>query len=74
MIAPVDKIVNQKGIEHRDRDVTGQYVIGDDGRMVRGVWLMTDQDEEADVPIVVKAESLSDKPPSPPYSGARGRG
>ena len=37
-------------------DATGQYVIGDDGRMVRGVWLVTDQDEESDVPLVVKAE------------------
>jgi hypothetical protein len=40
-----------------DRDVfldaDGQYVLGDDGRKVRGVWLLTDQEEAADVPLVV---------------------
>ena len=39
-------------------DATGQYVLGDDGRMVRGVWLVTDQEDEADAPLVVKAVCL----------------
>ena len=34
-------------------DATGQYVLGDDRRMVRGVWLVTDQDEKTDVPVLV---------------------
>jgi hypothetical protein len=36
-------------------DVTGQYILGDDGRMVRGEWVLTDQEDEADVPGVVEA-------------------
>ncbi len=34
-------------------DADGQYVLGDDGRKVRGVLLLTDQDDEADVPVIV---------------------
>jgi len=34
-------------------DADGQYVIGDDGRHMHGVWLPTDQDDEADVPVIV---------------------
>jgi hypothetical protein len=37
-------------------DYDGQYVIGDDGEKVRGVWLL---DEEADVPFVVAEDRLS---------------
>ena len=39
-------------------DATGQYVLGDDGRIVRGVWLMTDQEDVSDVPVVVTARNL----------------
>ena len=35
-------------------DATGQYVLGDDGRQVRGVWLLIDQEEEADAPLIVE--------------------
>jgi hypothetical protein len=30
-----------------------QYAIADDSRQVRGVWLLTDQVDEADVPVLV---------------------
>jgi hypothetical protein len=35
-------------------DDAGQHVLGDDGRKVRGVCLVTDQDEVADVPVIVE--------------------
>ena len=42
-------------------DADGQFVLGDDGEKVRGVWLLTDQDEGADVPAVVYAPSPSNR-------------
>ena len=56
-----DKIIGRRAFRDgitRDMfaDADGQYVFGDDGRIVRDVWPVTDQEDEADVPIVVKAE------------------
>ena len=34
-------------------DATRQYVFSDDDCNVRGVWLLTDQNEEVDVPMTV---------------------
>ena len=55
-----DKIIGRRAFRDgitRDvyLDAEGQYVHGDDVRMVRDVWLVTDQEDEADVPVVVKA-------------------
>jgi hypothetical protein len=35
-------------------EAEGQYVL-DDGEIVRGGWLLTDQEDEADVPVIVSA-------------------
>ena len=38
-------------------DADGQFVLGDDGEKVRGVWLLTDQEDVVDVPLMVYASS-----------------
>ena len=58
-----DPIIGQREFTYgkpRDvyEDATGQYVLGDDGRVVRGVWLVTDQEDDSDVPVVMTARNL----------------
>ena len=53
-----DRIIGQRAFTDgvtRDvyLDATGQYVLGDDDRQIRGVWLLTDQEDGADVPLFV---------------------
>jgi hypothetical protein len=40
-------------------DATSQYVLGDDGRQVRGVWLMTDREDVADAPFIVGSGAVN---------------
>jgi hypothetical protein len=42
-------------------DVEGQYVVLGDGRKLRGVWLVADQEDMADVPAMVYAPSPTNR-------------